>query len=99
MASKVHLNKRVRVGESHVAILKVQQVPPSENRPDGFKVNCALIDIELHKPVLILDNHKPFGYHFHIEPHIDHQKRESIKVNDPFEALDIFLQKAGEIAK
>lgn len=85
-----------KMGE-FIAHMKIQKIPPTDNRPDGFKINCVLINLETLKPVLIVDNHKPFGYHLHPDASNDHNNRIELSVNDPFEALNIFIQKAKEI--
>ena len=81
------------------AHMKIQQIPPDDNRPDGFKVNFVLIDDEMQKPVFLIDNHKPFGYHIHPNLNKDHSDREEIVVSSPFEALDLFLERIKEITK
>lgn len=81
-----------------IAHLKIQSVPKSENRPDGYKVNFVLVDIESMKPVMIVDNHKPFGYHIHPAARDDHSIRIDLNVDSPYQALDIFIKKAKEIA-
>lgn len=67
MATEILVDTHQQVGKFHVAKVKLQKVIPSSNRPDGFKLNCVLIDIRTNQPVLILDNHSPFGYHIHPE--------------------------------
>ncbi len=60
--------------------------------------NCILIDLRINRAVLILDNHEPFGYHIHTDPLADHQQRDSLVVKDPYEAINIFVKKAREVA-
>lgn len=38
---------------SYIAHLKIQEVEPNNNRPDGYKVNFVLVDIKTLKPVLL----------------------------------------------
>ena len=90
-------NKSIKMG-NYVAHMKIQTVPVSDNRPDGFKVNFVLIDLQDHQPVLLIDNHKPFGYHLHPTPDRNHDDRIELTVNSPFEALELFVAKAKEIA-
>lgn len=85
------------VGDNHVAIIKLLKITPDEKRPDGFKLNCVLLDISRGKPTLILDNHEPYGYHLHSNPTSNHDDRVEIIVEDPFEAIDIFFQRVKEI--
>lgn len=96
MATELLIDTRQEFGEHHVAHIRVRKVPRNLNRPDGFKINCVLIDLRIGKPVLLLDNHYPFGYHIHPMPHVDKSKRESIQVSDPYEAIDIFIKVAEE---
>jgi hypothetical protein len=86
----VVFKKSVKMGSGYVAHMKIQSVPVSDSRPDGFKVNFVLIHLESQKPVLLVDNHKPFGYHLHPTPDQDHRDRVELSVSSPFEALDIF---------
>ncbi len=93
----VVFKKSVKKG-NFVAHMKIQAVPASDNRPDGFKVNFVLISSETQQAVLLVDNHKPFGYHLHPSPDRDHDDRIELTVKSPFEVLELFLQKAKEIA-
>lgn len=81
-----------------IAHMKIQSVPKDDNRPDGYKVNFVLIDLEKMDPVLIVDNHKPFGYHMHPDASTDHSKRIKLDVDSPYEALDLFIKRAKEIS-
>ena len=47
------------------AELKVFEVAKSKKFPEGIKVRCVLVDNEGRLPVLLLDNHEPFGFHLH----------------------------------
>ncbi len=71
---------------------------PNDSRPDDYKVNFVLVDLRTLKPVLLLDNHAPFGYHVHPDAEQNHKERIQISVSSPYEALDLFLKKAKEIA-
>ncbi len=97
LRSKVLKDLKQKIGLFHVIHVKLQKVPPSEVRPDGFKLNCALIDLRVGKAVLILDNHAPFGYHIHPKALEDHTMRQEIQVSDPFEAISIFEAKVKEM--
>ncbi len=93
----VVFSKSVKMG-NYIAHMKIRSVPASDNRPDGFKVNFVLINMETQQAVLLVDNHKPFGYHLHPTPDKDHHDRIELIVNSPFEALEIFLTKAKAIS-
>ncbi len=94
----VVFEKSVKMG-NYIAHLKIQEVRPNYSRPDGHKVNFVLVDLRTLKPVLLLDNHAPFGYHVHPDAEQNHNERIEISVSSPYEALDIFLKKAKEIAR
>ena len=88
-------NKSVKMG-AYIAQMKIQTVRPNENRPDGFKVNFILLRIKDTKRILLVDNHAPFGYHMHDNPDVP-EERKKMDVNDPYAALDLFIQRAKEI--
>ena len=98
MGSELLLHTRQQIGDYHVVIVKLQAVTSDSVRPDGFKLNCVLLDFRVNKAVLILDNHEPFGYHLHPTPIDDHGNREKIEVQSPFEAIDLFVEMSQEIA-
>ncbi len=97
MASRILIDSRQQVGAYHVALVKLLSVTPEKIRPDGYKLNCTLIDLRINRAVLILDNHEPFGYHLHPNPLADHDQREPLVVASPFEAIDLFVKKAREM--
>lgn len=47
------------------AHIKVLEVTRSLKFPDGIKIRCVLVDVECGHPMLLLDNHEPFGYYMH----------------------------------
>ncbi len=53
--------------------------------------------LEDFKQVLLVDNHAPLGYHVHDNLE-DPKERKKIDVNDPYEALEFFVQRAKEIS-
>ena len=80
-----------------IAHMKIQSVPKNKNRPDGFKANFVLINIDSSELILLVDNHDPFGYHLHPSPEKDKSIREPLDVNSPYEAMTIFLNKVRHI--
>lgn len=90
------LNESFMLG-NYQAHIKIRKVQPGTKRPDGFKVNFVAVDIETMKPVLIIDNHAPFGYHMHPNADMDHSKRIELEVSGPYEALEIFREKLKEL--
>ena len=91
----VIFNESKKIG-NFVAHMKIQEVPKNDNRPDGFKVNFVLVNLETMEPMLIIDNHKPFGYHIHSDVN-DHSNRIELQVSGPYEALDLFIKRVKEI--
>lgn len=60
-------------------------------------ISLQRLDKRTNQAVLILDNHAPFGYHIHPQASTDHNFREEIVVESPYEAIDIFFSRAKEI--
>lgn len=89
-------HKSIKLGK-YIAHMKIREVPPDDKRPDGFKVNFVLVDTEAQRPVILVDNHEPFGYHLHPTARDDHRNRIELSVTDPYDALDIFLDTVKEI--
>jgi hypothetical protein len=81
-----------------IAHMKIQSVPKDDNHPDGYKVNFVLVNLRTLAPVLIVDNHKPFGYHLHPDATKDQRSRIELHVDSPYQALEIFLKKAKELS-
>lgn len=80
------------------ARLKVIKVPKSAKFPDGFKVNCILLDKETKTARLLLDNHAPFGYHLHTELPNNKHARLAVDVKNYSEAIQVFFREARKIA-
>ena len=91
----VIFEKSVKMG-NYIAKMKIQTVTPSENRPDGFKVNFVLLRLADFEQALLIDNHAPLGYHIHDSS--NPKERNKLEVNGPYEALDLFIMKAKEIS-
>jgi hypothetical protein len=98
MVSRVLIDTNQQIGSHFVAKIKLLSITPDKVRPDGFKLNCVLIDLRINRPVLILDNHEPFGYHLHSDPQVDHNQRETLIVDSPTEAIELFVKISREIA-
>jgi len=97
VVSKLLRDTKALLGEYWIAHIKLQTVTPDRIRPDGLKLNCVLLDKRTNQAVLLLDNHAPFGYHIHPQASTDHNFREEIVVESPYEAIDIFFSRAKEI--
>ena len=77
--------------------LKVYGVDRSKKYPDGFKVSFALIDLESNQLRVLIDNHAPYGFHFHEGLPDDKNLREKVNISNYFEALDEFWIRANRI--
>ena len=79
------------------AELKVFEVPKSKRFPEGIKVRCVLVDNEIQKPLLLLDNHEPFGFHLHTKLPEDKNFRMSLEIKTYPEAIAYFLKEAKKV--
>lgn len=81
------------------AELKVFEVAKSKKYPDGIKVRCVLIDKEERLPVLLLDNHEPFGFHLHTKLPENKNFRVRLSFETYAEAVSYFLEEAKKVVK
>ena len=81
----------------YVAQVKVFKVSRNLKFPDGFKVRCILVDQNKGVPLLLLDNHEPFGYHIHTRLPEDKDFRISVDVKNYTEAVQMFLKQAKRL--
>ncbi len=79
------------------AEMKVFEVPKSKKFPEGIKVRCVLVDNESRLPVLLLDNHEPFGFHLHTKLPEDKNFRVSLHIKTYPEAIAHFLKEAKKV--
>lgn len=77
--------------------IKVLQVPRSLKFPDGYKVNCVLIDVDKRAVLLLLDNHQPFGYHVHFEMPHNKSARRGVDVKSYAEAIRFFFEEVRKV--
>ncbi len=89
----------VFAGGRFQAQVKVIEVPKSAKFPDGIKVRCVLLDVELSLPRLLLDNHEPFGYHLHTKLPDDKNFRESVEVSGYEDAIRLFIREAKKVVE
>lgn len=80
-----------------VAEVKVFEVPASNKFPDGIKVRCVLVNTEIKKPVLLLDNHEPFGFHLHTQLPADKNFRVPLMTKIYSEAIAHFIKEATKV--
>lgn len=81
----------------YYANIRIIKVSSSIKFPDGIKVKCVLIDTENNRPLLLLDNHEPFGYHFHPLLPDDKKFRLTISINSYEEAIKIFFREVKKV--
>lgn len=80
-----------------VAYVKALKVARNKRFPEGLKVRCTLVDQDHGTPLLLLDNHEPFGYHIHTKLPEDSDYRISIEVKSYAEAIEIFLKQVERL--
>jgi hypothetical protein len=83
----------------YVAYLKVLIVPKSRKFTEGLKVRCVLVDQHLGRPILLLDNHEPFGFHIHTKMPEDSKFRAPLYVQSYQQAIDVFLTEVEILVK
>lgn len=79
------------------AFVKVQKIPKRNKFPEGIKLNCVLINTDLNIPLLVVDNHEPFGYHMHTRLPYDKSFRVIIKVSSYEEAISLFMHEVQKV--
>ena len=100
MSAKIVLDYRVEVLKGVLeAHIKVYEIPGNRKFPDGIKLRCVLIDIQAQVPMLLLDNHEPFGYHLHTRLPYDKNQRVKVDVKNHEEAILLFLSEARKLVK
>jgi len=96
--SRVRKDERTTYCEGkYYAQVRITKVSKSNKFPDGIKVKCVLIDTENNRPLLLLDNHEPYGYHFHPLLPDDKKFRLTISINSYEEALEIFFREVKKV--
>ena len=86
-----------KVSATYRIVLKVLEIEPSKLHPEGIKAKYVIINMKANKPVFLIDNHEPFGFHSHPDPGLDHNVRLTIPTRDYSKAMDIFFEKVKEI--
>lgn len=91
--SKLVLDKYLVVVSDKFAIsVKVFEVPPDDlKHPEGVKTSFVLVDLELGKPVFLIDNHAPFGFHMHTGMPENKDQRQELQISTYQEAYEVFM--------
>ncbi len=79
------------------AYIQVLKIPKRDKFPEGIKLKCVLVNTELNTPVLLVDNHEPFGYHMHTRLPYDKNYRVTLKVNSYEEAIALFMNEVQKV--
>ena len=87
--AQVIVDYRLILSERYEEVVKIYHVGKSKKYPDGYKVRCALLDIQNSTIRLLLDNHEPFGYHIHTDLPLNKDKRVSVKVTSYKDAVAV----------
>ena len=100
MRAVVLLDEQQIIGDGrYCVLLKVLEVKRSRKFPGEIKVRFVMIDLLIGKPILIVDNHAPYGFHSHTRLPDCKQTREALAVSNYQEALEYFLQNIREIIR
>jgi hypothetical protein len=97
--SKCLLDQKLDISEKFRVELKVFEVEVSKKYPEGIKARFVLIDLLKKNPVLLIDNHAPFGFHVHEDIKVGRVKRKKIVEDDYIKVLNLFWNLAREILK
>lgn len=97
--SKCLLDQKMDISDKFRVELKVFEVEVSKKYPEGIKARFVLIDSLKKKPVLLIDNHSPFGFHIHEDLEASKVKRRKIVEDDYLIVLDVFWRLTTEILR
>jgi len=98
--ARVLYDKKVYLSEGKFEIRVIAyEVSKNKKFPEGVKLRCVLLNINLKIARLLLDNHEPYGYHLHTSMAHDKNHRVSVNVNNYEEAIEFFISEAQEVIK
>lgn len=96
--AKLLRNQRVVLEEGRFVIeIKAYEIGKGPRFPEGIKLKCVLVDALQGKPRILLDNHEPFGFHFHSRLPEDPDFRVALKVRDYEDAIQIFFTEVRKV--
>ena len=91
-------NERIVLEQGRFVVeVKAFEVAAGRRFPNGIKLKCVLIDMEQRKPILLLDNHEPFGFHLHTRLPEDPDFRVSLDIEDYNEAIRVFFAEVRKV--
>lgn len=96
--SKLLYDQKIQFSDGKFeARIIVYEVAKSRKFPEGVKLKCVLLDLEVKVPVLLLDNHEPFGYHIHTKMPYDKSHRVFIDIQNYTEAIEFFINEVSKV--
>lgn len=96
--AKLIRNQRVVIGQGRFIVdIKAYEVSNNKKYPEGVKLKCVLLDVEIGKPRILLDNHEPYGFHLHTRLPEDHDFRVSLNISDYEEAIQMFFKEVRKV--
>lgn len=84
--------------------ISIEEHKDRDKYPEGVKATFKLIRLDINEEnetelVVLIDNHKPFGFHSHDKLPQNHDFREVLHVDNWREAWKIFQAKCQEILR
>ena len=96
-AKLIRNDRIVLKGGLFIVEIKAFEVPKGKKYPEGVKLKCVLIDQEMGKPRILLDNHAPHGFHLHSRLPEEHDFREPLDVSDYEDAIKLFFKQVRKV--
>lgn len=95
--TRVLLSESISISERFRVELKVYEVDSSKKYPEGIKAKFVLIDVINKQPLLLVDNHEPYGFHIHEELPDNKHQRTVLETKDFNEALEVFWTQTWKV--
>ena len=93
----VLLDEKLTLSERYLIHLTAYKVKPDRRHPEGVKVRYLLLDVIASKPIILVDNHAPYGFHVHERLPVEQGHRRRLPTTDYLEALDEFQRLVAEV--
>lgn len=96
--AKILYHNRMRFHEGRFEVrINAYAVLDNKKFPDGVKLSCVLLDLSRKEPILLMDNHQPYGYHMHTKMPHDKPHRVIVNVQNFEEAIKFFMIEAKRV--
>jgi hypothetical protein len=82
------LDRRLEISESLRIELKAYEILDNPRYPEGVKARFVLLDLCAKKPLLLIDNHAPYGFHLHDSR--KGEERQILETSSYLDALELF---------